>query len=177
MENKKKDVKTEVKTSKPESNPNRELELLHEDNDKLVHANQELTEKNLRLQADLINYRNRKEKETEDLLKYANEDIVLELLPILDNFERAIKMDSANETQSKFLNGFKLVYDQVGKTLEHFEVKSIDALNKPFDPAFHQAVMVEEKKGVKPGIVIEVLQKGYLLKDKVIRPAMVKVSE
>ncbi len=140
---------------------------------------QELEEKNLRTQAELINYRRRKEEETTRLLKYANEDLAKELLPIVDNFERAINMDDDNleDEVSKFLEGFKMIYCHLVSALENYDVKAIDGANKPFDPTYHQAVLTEHIDGVEPGMVVEVLQKGYLLKDKVIRPAMVKVSE
>ncbi len=140
---------------------------------------QELEEKNLRTQAELINYRRRKEEETTRLLKYANEDLAKELLPIVDNFERAINMDDDNleDEVSKFLEGFKMIYCHLVSALEEYEIKAIDGVNKPFDPTYHQAVLTEHVDGVEPGMVVEVLQKGYLLKDKVIRPAMVKVSE
>ena len=111
------------------------------------------------------------------MLKYANEDIVKDILPIVDNFERAIKLDDDNldDELSKFLEGFKMIYCHLVESLEKYGVKAIDGDNKEFDPVYHQAVLTE--KGEKPGMVIEVMQKGYLLKDKVIRPAMVKVSE
>lgn len=147
--------------------------------DEWKQQRKELEEKVLRSQAELINYRRRKEEEQTRLLKYANEDIVKELLPIVDNFERAIGMDDSNlnDELSKFLEGFKMVYCHLVSALEKYEVKAIDGYNKPFDPTYHQAVMTEKVEGVEPGMVVEVLQKGYLLKDKVIRPAMVKVSE
>ena len=123
--------------------------------------------------------KHKKEEEMSKMLKYSNEDLVKEILPIVDNFERAINMDDDNleDEVSKFLSGFKMIYCKLISTLEKYEVKAIDGNNKPFDPTYHQAVMTEAKEGVEPGIVLEVLQKGYLLKDKVIRPAMVKVSE
>lgn len=133
----------------------------------------------LRSKAELVNYRKRKDEETLRMLKYANEDLVKEILPALDNFERAIKLDDndLSDELSKFLSGFKMIYCHLTKTLENYEVKPIDGINKPFDPTYHQAVLTDKQEGVEPGTVIEVLQKGYLLKDKVIRPAMVKVSE
>lgn len=139
----------------------------------------DLEEKNLREKAELINYRKRKDEEVVRMLKYANEDLALEILPILDNFERAINMDDQNlqDEVSKFLSGFKMIYCNFKNTLEKYEIKAIDGANKPFDPTYHQAVLTESVDGVEPGIVIEIMQKGYLLKDKVIRPAMVKVSE
>ena len=100
------------------------------------------------------------------------------MLPIIDNFENAIKMDDDNleDEVSKFLKGFKMIYGNLLTVLEKFEIKPIDGVNKPFDPTYHQAVMTE-KSDKESGIVIDVLRKGYILKDKVIRPAMVKVSE
>lgn len=139
----------------------------------------ELETKALASQAEMINYRRRKDEEMTRMLKYANEDMVTDLLQTIDNFERAIKMDDNNldDEVSKFLQGFKMIYCNLVNTLEKFEVKAIDGMNKEFDPTYHQAVMTEHVDGVAPGMVIDVLQKGYLLKDKVIRPAMVKVSE
>ncbi len=145
--------------------------------DENIKKIQELEEALLRLQADNVNYRKRKDEEVTKMLKYANEDLVKEILPSIDNFERAIKLDDDNleDELSKFLEGFKMIYCHLLETLEKYGVKAIDGDNKEFDPIYHQAVLTE--KGEKPGMVIEVLQKGYLLKDKVIRPAMVKVSE
>ena len=139
----------------------------------------QLEDQNLRTHAELINYRKRKDDEISKMLKYASEDIVKELLPIIDNFERAINMDDDNleDEVSKFLAGFKMIYCKLIAILEKNGVKAIDGNNKPFDPTYHQAVMSETRDGIEAGIILEVLQKGYLLKDKVIRPAMVKVSE
>ncbi len=139
----------------------------------------ELEDKLLREKAELINYRKRKEEETERLLKYSSEDIAKSLLPIVDNFERAINMDDDNleDEVSKFLSGFKMIYCNFVNVLEKNGIKAIDEANVPFDPAFHQAIMTEKRDGVESEMILEVLQKGYLLKDKVIRPAMVKVSE
>jgi molecular chaperone GrpE len=139
----------------------------------------ELEDKLLREKAELVNYRKRKEEETSRMLMYSNENLAKSLLPIVDNFERAINMDDDNleDEVSKFLSGFKMIYCNLISTLEKYDIKSIDETNIPFDPTYHQAIMTEKKDGVEPEMVIEVLQKGYLLKDKVIRPAMVKVSE
>ena len=133
----------------------------------------------LKEKAETINYRKRKDEEVGKMLKYCNEDLVEEILPTLDNFERAIALDDADLTDelSKFLSGFKMIYCHLVNALEKYGVKAIDGFNKPFDPTYHNAVMTEKVEGVKPGMVVEVLQKGYLLKDKVIRTAMVKVSE
>lgn len=133
----------------------------------------------LKEKAETINYRKRKDEEVGKMLKYCNEDLVEEILPTLDNFERAIALDDADLTDelSKFLSGFKMIYCHLVNALEKYGVKAIDGFDKPFNPTYHNAVMTEKVEGVKPGMVVEVLQKGYLLKDKVIRTAMVKVSE
>ena len=113
------------------------------------------------------------------MLKYANEDLAKNLLPILDNFERAIRLDDndLSDEVSKFLSGFKMIYGSFVNVLNNIEVKEIECDGLEFDPVYHQAVLTEHKEGVEPGMVLEILQKGYLLKDKVIRHAMVKVSE
>lgn len=134
----------------------------------------ELEDKLLREKAESANYRKRKEEEVSKLLKYSSEDIVKEILPIADNFERALSM--CDNKDDEFFKGFKMIYCNLISILEKNEVKAIDGNNKPFDPTYHEAVLTEHKDGVDEGIVLEVMQKGYLLKDKVIRPAMVKVS-
>jgi molecular chaperone GrpE len=139
----------------------------------------ELEDKLLREKAEMVNYRHRKEDEVSRMLKYKDEELVTELLPIIDNLESAIKMDdnNLNDELSKFLEGFKMIYANIISILEKYEIKPIDGVNKPFDPTYHQAVLTEKVEDKESGIVLDVLRKGYLLKDKVIRPAMVKVSE
>ena len=168
------EIKEEKKKTKKNDKKN-ELELkLKEYEDKI----KELEEKALRDKAEMINYRKRKDDEISRMLKYKDEELIMEMLPIIDNFESAIKMDDNNLTDevSKFLSGFKMIYGNLIGILENIGVKPINGNNKPFDPAYHQAVMTE-KCDMEPGMVIEVLRKGYILKDKVLRPAMVKVSE
>lgn len=139
----------------------------------------ELEEKVLYKDAELLNYKKRKDLEVSNMLKYANSDIILEMLSIVDDLERAIKLDDniLDDEVSKFLSGIKIIYSRLISILEKYEVKEIDALNKEFDPTYHQAVLTEKVEGVKPNIVVEVLQKGYMYKDRVIRPSMVKVNE
>ena len=139
----------------------------------------ELEEKVLYKDAELLNYKKRKDLEVSSMLKYANSDIILEMLSIVDDLERAIKLDDniLDDEVSKFLSGIKIIYSRLISILEKYEVKEIDVLNKEFDPTYHQAVLTEKVEGVKPNIVVEVLQKGYMYKDKVIRHTMVKVSE
>ena len=148
-------------------------------NDLLVNRIKELNEALLRSQAELINYKKRKDEETTRILKYAEKDILEGFLPILDNFERAISMDDNNfgDETSKFLEGFRMVYNQTRALLEKFEVKEIECLGKEFDPSYAQAVVVEKDEEKDSGVVLEVFQKGYMYKDRVLRIAMVKVNE
>ncbi len=147
--------------------------------DLLSNRIKELNEAVLRSQAELINYKKRKDEETARILKYAEKDILEGFLPILDNFERAISMDDNNfgDETSKFLEGFRMVYNQTRALLEKFEVKEIECLGKEFDPSYAQAVVVEKNEEKESGVVLEVLQKGYMYKDRVLRIAMVKVNE
>lgn len=148
------------------------------DNETLLLGNRikELEEKLVRNQAELINYKKRIETETSRMLKYCNEDIILDIISIVDNFDIALKNNTQNPELVKYLEGFTMIYSNLKNILDKYEVKEIVALNEEFDAAYHQAVMTEHKEDVNPGIVIEVLQKGYTYKDKVIRHAMVKVS-
>ena len=163
---------------KHEKHDNKKIKKLEKKQEELEKKLKEAEEKYLIAKADLVNYRKRKDEDVMRIMKYANEDIIREILPIVDNFERAIKLDDDNldDELSKFLQGFKMIYCNLISVLEKYEVKQIDGANKPFDPTYHQAVMTEASDKEKD-IVLEVLQKGYLYKDKVIRPAMVKVSE
>ena len=167
-----KEKKEEKIIEKKECKKDKEIEELKKKNDELLN-------KILYSQAEFANYKKRRELETSNMLKYSNQDIVCELLPIVDNFERAIKLDDSNldDSLSKFLEGFKMIYTHLIEVLKKYEVTEIDCLNKEFDPNKMQALMTVKVDGVEPLIVVEVLQKGYMLKDKMIRPALVKVSE
>ena len=149
------------------------------DNKELEDKIKNLEEALLRSQAELINYKRRKDEEANRIIKYAEEDILKGFLPILDNFERAIGMDDDNleDEVSKFLEGFKLMYKQIKDLLEKFEVKEIDCLGKEFDPALEQAVVIDHDEAKESGVVTVVLQKGYMYKDRVLRTDMVKVNE
>ena len=136
-----------------------------------------LEEETLRAKADLINYRKRKDDEVSNLLKYSNADILLSLLPILDNFERVIDKEVESEELKSYLEGFRLVYNQIKDILNANEVKEIEALDKEFDPAYHQSITTRKDDSKESGIVLEVYQKGYTYKDKVLRPAMVIINE
>ena len=138
-----------------------------------------INDKYLRLQAEYMNFRTRTAGEIEKMFKYSNETLALELLPTLDNFERAIKMDDndLSDEVSKFLSGFKLIYGNTVNILNKFDVKEIASDGVEFDPNYHHAVLTDHNENKPEGVVLEVLQKGYTYKDRVIRPAMVKVNE
>lgn len=154
-------------------------EDLNDERELLSKRIKELEDSLLRNQAELMNYKKRKEEETNRILKYAEEDILKGFLPILDNFERAIDMDNDNldDEVSKFLEGFKLMYKQIKELLDKFEVREIEVMDKEFDPATSQAVMVDKDETKDSLIVLEVFQKGYMYKDRILRTAMVKVNE
>lgn len=135
---------------------------------------EELNNRLLRLQADFLNYKNRVEKEKKNIYSYATEDIINQLLPVLDNFERAL---SNIDNDNNYYEGIKMIYDQMIDVLNKNGLKEIECDKKPFDPNFHHAVFMEESKEKEEGIILEVLQKGYMLNDKVIRPSMVKVAK
>ncbi len=128
----------------------------------------------MRISADMINTLRRKDEENSRMLKYSNESLILEILQVVDNFERALTSfkDESNEKK-----GIDMIYNNLINILEKFEVKEIDALDKEFDANYHQAVMQDEDKEKKSNIITCVMQKGYTYKDKVIRPAMVKVNK
>ncbi len=130
-------------------------------------------------QAELVNYRKRKEEEVTNRLKYANQDLISELILILDNFERAIRLDDNNLTDelSKFLKGFKMMYASFDDVLKKYGLEEIEAEHKEYDPNTMEALMTDSDKNYKDGEVLEVLLKGYRLNDRVIRPASVRVNK
>lgn len=182
MEKKEEIAKEELEEEimdKPEECQVNEEEPIKEEQleDQLKKKNEEiedLTNRLLRLQADFMNYKNRVEKDKETIFSYATEDLINQLLPILDNFERAL--DSI-EKEDGFYEGVKMIYEQIIKVLTDNGLKEIECIGKCFDPNLHHAVFMEESKDSEEGIILEVLQKGYMLKDKVIRPSMVKVAK
>lgn len=132
-----------------------------------------LNMKYMRLMADFQNFKRRTEKEKSDIYAFANEKIVSELLNVIDNFERALALGQEGDS---FVEGMSLIFKQLQGVLEKAGVKEIEALGQEFDPNFHNAVMMEDTDEFESGKVSCVLQKGYTLNNKVIRPSMVKVA-
>ena len=147
--------------------------------DELRQEIAELTDKLQRAQAEVINFKRRKEEEVSTLLRYCNKDVLLKMVNIADNFERAILMDDDNlkDEVSKFLEGFKMIYGNLINTLKENEVVEIECLGKDFDASCMEAILVEHFDGKRPHEVVDVLQKGYMYKDTILRPAMVKIND
>jgi molecular chaperone GrpE len=130
-----------------------------------------------RAAADLSNYKKRTEKDASDLSKFANSLLIARLLPILDDFDRAGQTIPDNLRGLTWIDGVMLIARKMGATLEAEGLKPIEALNKPFDPNLHEAVIHEETDQHEDGMVIAELQRGYKLNERVLRPTMVKVAK
>jgi len=126
-----------------------------------------------RLKADFVNYRNRAKKEKQQIEAKTKIEIISSLLPVIDNFERALK--SVDE-DSEFLSGVKMIHKQLIDVLKKEGLEVIDTEGEEFDPAYHEAVMQVEAEDVDSGFIVEEIQRGYMMEDKVVRPAMVKVA-
>ena len=131
----------------------------------------------LRLQAEYANFRRRTDEEKTKIYRLGNERLIVELLPILDNFGRAMENMAENDVSKSYLEGVEMIRKSFLQVLEKEGLECIEACGKNFDPESHHAVLTEESEDKTPGIILEELQKGYKLKDKMIRPTMVKVSK
>lgn len=138
---------------------------------------EESKQRYLRAQADFENFRRRTRAEKEELSKYGSMSVLEKLLPVVDNFDRALDASRQNDDFNSLLKGLEMIHTQFSQILEEEDLKPIQAVGQPFNPEFHQAVMQVESEEHEEGIVVEELQKGYMLKEKVIRPSMVKVSQ
>lgn len=135
-------------------------------------------EQYLRTRAEMDNFRRRMQREKEELGKFANESILREILPVIDNLERAVCHARENEADSSsLLDGVEMTLSQFQKVLEKFNVTPVDAHGKPFDPACHEAMGQQESAECEPNTVVQVLQAGYMLNDRLLRPALVMVSK
>ena len=130
-----------------------------------------------RAAADLSNYRKRAEKETGELAKFANSTLIARLLPVMDDFDRAFQTVPEGLRELTWVDGMMLIARKLHAILEAEGLKPIEAIGKPFDPNFHEAVIHEETDKAEEGLVTGELQKGYLLSDRVLRPTMVKVAK
>ncbi len=136
----------------------------------------ELQQRLLRLQADFDNFRRRTQREKEDLAEYASQKLITDLLPTIDNFERALAVPTSSDESKNILQGVQMIHRQLVDQLQREGLTEVNAYQQPFDPNFHEAVLQVTADGVEDNTVVEVLQKGYLLKQRLLRPAMVKVA-
>lgn len=168
------ETEVEADEEQEETDPIKVLEKkLEESEEKYNEAYDRL----LRATADFENQKKRAQKEMEGFRKFANESIIKELLSVTDNLERALSASDSEGECDKVFEGVNLIYKDILKLLDNNNAKPVDALEKPFDPSFHQAVLQEETDEHPEGTVIKELQKGYMLHDRLIRPSMVVVSK
>lgn len=133
--------------------------------------------KYLRLLADYDNFKRRTQIDKELANKFRSQSLLSDILPVLDNFERALSLQTTSEESASVLKGVEMVQKSLIEAVSREGLEEIKAVGEPFDPNFHQAVMQEKDDSAEPGIVLQELQKGYILKGRVLRPAMVKVNE
>jgi len=165
----------ESETSTPETKPDDDTSALKAELLEAKTQAEEYFNYLQRLKAEFDNFRKRTGKEKEEISKYASERIISSLLPVLDNFERALESAKKNKDFDSFSQGVEMIFRQFMKILEEEGLRPIEAVGKPFDPNLHEA-MFREESDQEENIILEELQKGYYLKDKVIRPSRVKVS-
>ncbi|GAB1156483.1 MULTISPECIES: nucleotide exchange factor GrpE [Paenibacillus] len=154
-------------------------EMADQGQDELARLKTEVEETQqrfVRAQADFDNFRRRTQKEKEELAKYASMKLVTELVPVIDNFERAMATVPEGTESESFSKGIQMIFRQLETVLNNEGLTAMDTVGQPFNPEFHQAIMQVESDEYEEGTVVEEVQKGYMLKDKVLRPAMVKVS-
>ena len=170
---------TSKEDEQPESSESSEdnaSEATAEDNSKKAETEENSDAKYLRLMAEFQNYKKRVAKEKSDIHSYANEKIVTELLEVLDNFERALATDNSTDVEG-YAQGMKLIFDQLLGVLTKSGLVEVKALGEEFDPNMHNAVMTADSEEYDSNKVCSVLQKGYTLNGKVIRPSMVTVAK
>ena len=164
----------------PEASAEEAPAALNDIEEKLKTAERQAQENHdrfLRVAAELDNFRKRKEREVSDLRKYANQALLKELLGVVDNLERALASSRENSEPEGLTEGVEMTLKELLKIFDKFGVQPIEALQQPFDPNLHEAVMQEPSDAVPANTVVKELQKGYLLRDRLLRPSMVVVSK
>jgi molecular chaperone GrpE len=149
------------------------LDTVIAERDRLAAEKAELLDRNLRAQAEFQNFRKRAERERVEWVEYASTEAVRALLPVLDDFERALK---ANTSDKEFAKGMELIYQRLFESLKKLGLEPMDSIGQPFDPQLHHAVDKAETADAAPDTVLEEYQKGYNFKGRLLRPAMVKVA-
>jgi molecular chaperone GrpE len=151
-------------------------ELPFDEKERLTAELQEINDKYLRLYAEFENYRKRVNKDKEELVRYGNESLLYELLPVIDNLEMALNHASNNVSEG-LVQGVEITLKELQKTLEKFGLSVIEANGKPFNPLVHHAMTQVERDDVEEKTVVEEFRKGYMFRDKVLRPSFVAVSK
>lgn len=172
------ETETAADTSKPETQETEVEET--EEKDEISSLREEVEaeqNKYLRLLADYDNFKRRTQKDKEIAAKFRSQSLLTDLLPVLDNFERALAVETKSDESASLLKGVEMVRNSLLEAVKREGLEEIKAVGEAFDPNFHQAVMQEKDENAEPGIVLQELQKGYTLKGRVLRPAMVKVNE
>lgn len=160
--------------AEPELSPEEQLQQELEESREEARNNHE---RYLRAMADMENLRKRSQREKEDLAKFANETLLREILPVIDNLERALEHAVEDTATDGLLEGVQMTLDQFGKVLEKFNVIPVEAMGQTFDPALHQAMGQLETGDFPANTVAQEMQKGYLLNDRLLRPALVMVAK
>jgi molecular chaperone GrpE len=173
--------KIDQKNDSDKENKEETVDPIKEMEEKLDSLEQEAKEnydRFLRVSAEFENYQKRASREMNDFRKFANESFVKAMLPVVDNLDRAIESSSNNKhADQSMLEGVSMTLKEILKVFEQFNVKPFESLGKTFDPSLHQAVMQEETEGHPENSVVKELQKGYMMHDRLLRPAMVVVSK
>jgi molecular chaperone GrpE len=159
--------KTEAKSS---------VEEVADEKERLTAELQEINDRYLRLYAEFENYKKRVNKDKEEIFKYGNESLLYELLPVIDNLEMALK-HATNSVSEGLVQGVEITLKELQRTLEKFGLSPIEANGKPFDPLVHHAMTQIERDDVDEKTVVEEFRKGYMFRDKVLRPSLVAVSK
>jgi len=163
-------------TEEQETGDEGAVEAQPKDREQLETELQELNDKYLRLYAEFETYKRRVNKDKEEIQRYGNESLLHDLLPIIDNLELALKHASDNVSEG-LVQGVEITLKELNKTLEKFGLKAIDAEGRRFDPSVHHAMTQVVRDDVEDNVVVEEFRKGYLLKEKVLRPSLVAVSK
>lgn len=150
---------------------------LYEQNQKLKQENEELKDQLLRNRAELENFKKRTNEERIKERKYALTDFLMQLIDVVDIFDKAVNVKTEDEKLKQFLSGFVMINTSFKQILERNGVKQIEALGQPFNPEYHSAMETVEVEGTEPNIIVEEIMTGYIYKDRVLRPSMVKVSK
>ena len=174
LEETEEELKNDIKFNKKLK---KKIKHLEDENAKLTEELNQAKDQLLRNRADLENFKRRTAEERIKERKYAMQDFFSEIIDVIDVFDKAVNVNTDDEKLKKYLSGFAMVNTRLKQTLESYGVKKIECLNKEFDPAYQQALEVVEVDGVNSNIVVDVVMEGYMYKDRVLRPSMVKVSK